>query len=102
LVIEFGGLPEGARAQVRLTVDESDVSILAFGGAATFTNEIGRVRVDGAGRGARFELRIPAAAPRVELRAGAASLFLVESGRVRPPVAVGPEGEYVVELTPGR
>jgi len=96
LVIEFGSSPAGGTINVELT-DEAEVVVRGPAGAATFTSEEERVVVEREGPPAAFEVRVPHAAPRVEIRAGATRLFLKAGDRITaatPPVA----GRYSLTL----
>lgn len=96
LVIEFGASPAGGTIHVVLT-DDAEVVVRGPAGTATFTSEEERVIVQRRASTAEFEVRVPNAAPRVEIRAGATRLFLKAGDRVTaatPPVA----GRYVLIL----
>lgn len=96
LVIEFGAAPAGGTVNVELT-DGAEVVVRGPAGVATFTSEEERLVVQRSGSPSEFEVRVPFAAPRVEIRAGATRLFLKAGARITaaaPPVA----GRYALTL----
>lgn len=96
LVIEFTRSTGVGTAAVELT-EEAEVSVRGPGGAATFTAEEERLLVERTGSPAAFVVRIPRAAPRVEIRVGPTRLFLKDGDRISaaaPPV----DGRYSLPL----
>jgi anti-sigma factor RsiW len=102
LRVEFRSAPEGGappregRLAIALT-DGDVVHVHAPRGAATFTSLEGRLVVDDHGTGATFEIDVPRAAPRVEIRVGDRLVFLKEGDRVSAPEAAGPP-PYVLPM----
>jgi hypothetical protein len=104
LVLVFSA-PPGSLARVSL-VDGGEVVIRAPAGAATFTSESERLLVEDRGAPDTFAVEIPRDARRVEIRAGARRLLVVEHGRVSAAgtaVVPGPnaKGVYAVPLGMG-
>ena len=97
LVIAFAGPAEGGSARIAFT-SGAEVTIRAPSGAATFRAESDQVLVQRAGVPARFDIEIPASAPRVEVRVGARTIFLKDGARVVTEVEGGPDGTWLVPL----
>ena len=98
-IIVFTSLQPQSRATVLLS-DGAEVVVRVSNGAATFTSELDRLIIGNTGSTGTFEIRIPRAAPRVEIRVGALPIFLKEGPRVtteQPPEA---SGSYLLPLTP--
>jgi hypothetical protein len=91
--------PEGG-VRVSLT-DDVEVVVQGPLGAATFTSDANRVVVDNRGSTAVFEIRIPDAAPRVEIRLGDRRIFLKEGGWVTTEDAAGGRGPFLLSLRGG-
>ena len=81
LVIAFESPEPGGVAQVSLTTG-TEVTVRAPMGAASFTSAADRLVIDNAGTGARFEIKIPRAALRVEIRVAGERIFLKDGPRV--------------------
>lgn len=102
LVILFTAPQVEGQARVSLT-DGADVVVRAPSGAATFTSDVNRLVIDNTGEAssATFEIEIPRAAPRVEIRVEAVRLFLKDGPRIT--AAAGStelRGSYLLGLTP--
>ena len=95
LVIEFRSRQAEGLARVTLT-DQAELVIRAPGGAATFTADVDRLVVNNRGR-ASFEIQVPRAAPRVEIRVEGVPVFLKEGARVTLASPAG-EGVYQIPL----
>lgn len=85
LVILFTSPQAEGHAQVSLT-DAVDVAVRAPSGAATFTADVDRLVIDNSGSAATFDIQIPRAAPRVEIRVAGVRVFLKEGPRVTGPL----------------
>ena len=97
LVISF--LHARAGAQVRIGwSDGAEVEVRAPRGAASFESAAGTLRIDDR-EPVTYEVRIPRAAPEIELEAEGASLFHKVGERVTGP-APDAAGEYLLGLGP--
>jgi hypothetical protein len=84
LLISFLG-PQ-SRERVRIEWGASaEVEVRATRGAATFTTGAGTLQIENRDSLATFEIRIPRAAPRVEIQAQGIRIYLEEGGRVAAP-----------------
>ena len=82
---------------VRVTLVESgEVVVRASVAATAFTSEANRIVIDNRATSATFEIQIPQAAPRVEIRAGDRTIFLKEGSRTLPDVP----SDSLLRLTP--
>jgi hypothetical protein len=97
-VIVFQSLEPGGQARVSLT-DGAEVTVRAPSGAARFTSAPDRLLIDNQGSGATFEIEIPRAAPRVEIRVAGKGIFLKQGERVAAPHSPSVEGRYVIRLS---
>ncbi|MBI4410815.1 MAG: zf-HC2 domain-containing protein [Gemmatimonadetes bacterium] len=100
LAIVFVSTHADGQATVTLT-DEAEVLVRALTDPATFTSELDRLVVDGHGAAGRFEIRIPRAAPRVEIRVGDRRVLLKEGARVSTSAPADASGSYLLPLRPG-
>ncbi len=98
LSIEFVQTQSAGAIEVLLTAGD-DVLVRTAQGAATFTSEVDRLVVDNTGSGASFEIQIPRAAPRVEIRVAGRQVFLKEGARVLTEAA-DLRGSYLLPLEP--
>jgi len=97
MVVEFTSNQTEGEARVSLG-DVKTLQIRCPAGAATFTSQIDRLVIDNAFSKASFEIRIPAGAPRVEIRVGSRVLLLKEGPDVTlGGVPAGP-GPYLLRL----
>jgi hypothetical protein len=99
LLIIFTSPQTEGQALVSLT-DGTDVVVRATMGAATFTSDVDRLVIDNQGSTATFEILIPRAAPRVEIRMGGDRIFLKDGLRVTTRESTDPRGPYLVPLRP--
>jgi anti-sigma factor RsiW len=97
LIIGFIGPETGGSARIVLS-DAAEVTVRAPAGAATFRAEADRVIVQRSGTRARFDVEIPASAPRVEVRVGTRRVFLKDQAGVTTDAARSPDGAWVVML----
>jgi hypothetical protein len=97
LAVVFTAPDLGGTAQVVLT-DEEDVVVRTTSDAVGFTAERDRLLVETRAGAPDFEIGIPRAAPRVEIRVGDTRVFLKEGRRVTAPDSAGPGGPYRVTL----
>ena len=96
LLIQFAHPRAGGRATVSLT-EGGEVEVSSLGGAPTFTSEADRILI-GDGGADDFEIRIPWAAPRVEIRVGERPVFLKEGPTISTDApAAGTDG-YLLSL----
>jgi hypothetical protein len=97
LLISF--LHARAGAQVRVVwSDGAEVEVRAPGGAASFESAAGTLRVDDR-EPVTYEVRIPRAAPEIEIEAEGTSLFRKAGERVTGP-APDASGKYLLALGP--
>lgn len=100
-VIAFESPESGGHARVSLT-DGKHVTVRAPTGAASFTSAANHMVVANAGRGATFEIEIPRAARRVEIRVAGARVFLKDGSRVTSDGPATVDGGYLIPLAPRR
>lgn len=81
LVILFTSAQDEGRVRVSLT-DGAEVRVRAPIGAATFTSDVDRLVINNQDPSATFEIEIPRAAPRVEIRVVGTPIYLKEGSRV--------------------
>jgi hypothetical protein len=96
LVIRLVTEGENAVAIVELTEDE-EVVVRAVGGNATFTSDSGRLTVRSSGP-VRLEIRIPRAAPSVEVLAGSTRVFHKHDRRQVSETPADSMGRFVIPL----
>jgi anti-sigma factor RsiW len=102
IVLEFTSLQATGDASITLT-DDAEVVVRARGGAATFSSDEHRLVIDNAGSSATFDVRVPRAAPRVEVRVQGRTVLVKDGPRTIPGGRFGPSDSIVVPLTsPGR
>jgi anti-sigma factor RsiW len=87
LIILFTSTQREGSARVSLT-DRADVVVRAPVGAATFSLAADRLVIDNKHSWASFEIQIPRAARRVEIRVAGARRFLKDGPTVTAPLAV--------------
>jgi hypothetical protein len=98
LVVVFETPQASGSARVIMT-DGAEVVVRAVAGAATFTADAGRLVIDNRGSAATFEIEIPRAAPRVEIRVGETQIFLKQGAQVTPGT-VNTNRPFVLPLAP--
>ena len=105
LVILFTSARSDGVVRVSLTGGRQ-VVVRAPIGAATWTSDEARLvvdnRGDGGGVAATFEIEIPRAAPRVEIRVAGVRAFLKEGARIASAGGPDPAGVHVLSLAPSR
>ena len=92
-----------AKGEVLVTLtDRADIEIRASRGAARFTSGADRLVVEPVADGGAFtyEVQIPHAAPRVEIRVGEERVFLKEGSRITSMAGPGSSGPYRLPLSP--
>lgn len=94
LTVEFPALLPDTRITVALH-DDARVSVRAFGGPATFNDEVdGRVTIADIDPSASFEVLIPAGASRVAITIAGERVFLEQDGEIVTEAAMGADGRY--------
>jgi hypothetical protein len=96
LVIAFARTQAAGEVHVVLS-DSAVVAVSSRSEAAAFSSEEGRLAVDNHDPAATFDVMIPRAAARVEIRVGNRSLFLKEGTRITAN-APAPDGSYHLSL----
>lgn len=92
-----------AEGQVRISLtDSADVVVRAPIGTATYTADAERLVIDNQGSVSTFEVQIPRAASRVEIRLAGDRIFLKEGRRITTDQSTIEGGPYVLPLTPSR
>lgn len=81
--------------------EREEIIVQARPGAARFTTEPDRLRIEARSAADTFAIEIPRSAARVEIRAGGAGLLVAERGRVFPAGAPDGLGRYQVSLPSG-
>lgn len=99
LTIEFASPEPGDTAVVSLS-DDSEVTIRVSGGKTSFASESNRLIVKQSGAPARFEIRVPRAAPVVELKVGERSILTKRSSKVTTDVEPDRAGRYLLPIAP--
>jgi len=99
--ISFTAVPAGGVALVSFG-EREEILVQARPGAARFTTEPDRLRIEARSAADTFAIEIPRGAARVEIRAGGAGLLVAERGRVFPARAPDSLGRYQVSLPSGR
>jgi len=103
LVVRFAHAQPIGTITIRL-VDEPVVSVLGTLDAAAYASEPGRLVVDNrVARGGSFEVRVPRAAPRVEIEVAGRRVFTKDGSRITTPGGAEPTrgGDlYVVPFAP--
>lgn len=97
LLILFTTHQVSGDARVSL-IDGDEVVVRTVNGATTFTTGPGRLLIDNRRSTAMFEIQIPRAAPRVEIRLNGARVFLKEGDRVTAGHPADARGVYVIRL----
>jgi anti-sigma factor RsiW len=100
MVIDFPSAPPQGQAQVSL-VEETAVEVRAPMGTAMFSADADRVVVRSTAPAITFQIRIPRAAPRVEIRVAGRQVFLSQRGRTSAEGPGGPDG-YLLPLDTSR
>jgi hypothetical protein len=96
LLVVFEGPRTG---DVRVTLDDrEDLVVRALAGTASFTSENTRLVIGSRDSTGSFSIRIPRAAPRVEIRVRESRLFLKEHERVVSAVTPDSSGVYALRL----
>jgi hypothetical protein len=81
LVILFTATQAAGRASITLT-DSGQVVVRALDGTAAFTSDLDRLTIENTGSSASFDIRIPRAARRVEIRVAGQRVFLKEGAHI--------------------
>ena len=95
--ISFAAVPAGGVALVSFG-EREEILVQARPGAARFTTEPDRLRIEARSAADTFAIEIPRTAARVEVRAGGTRLLVAELGRVFPALAPDRLGRYQVSL----
>ncbi len=98
LLILFTSPQPAGQARVTLT-DASEVIVRASSGGASFTSEIDRLVIDNRGSSSDFEIQIPRAAGRVEIRVAGDRIFLKSGPRITSGASMPSPGSYLLPLT---
>lgn len=98
--ISFAGVSAGGVALVSFG-EREEILVQARPGAARFTTEPDRLRIEARSTADTFAIEIPRSAARVEIRAGGAGLLVAERGRVFPALAPDSLGRYQLSLPSG-
>ena len=98
LTVVFTSAQTAGSARVRLS-DGSDVVVRAPAGSATFTSAGERLVIDNPRSTAGFEIEIPRAAPRVEIRVAGGRVFLKDGARITAANSAAADSVYVVSLS---
>jgi hypothetical protein len=101
LVIVFAVSQAAGHATIMVGAGE-EVDVRALEGRAAFTSDDDVLWIDNRGSTASFEIRIPRAAPRVEIRIGDQRVFLKDASRITTDAPVRGDGAYVLPLSAAR
>jgi hypothetical protein len=99
LVILFTSTQAQGYVDVSLT-DDAEVIVRAPIGAATYTSDAQQLVIHNSGSSSAFEIQIPRAALRVEIRVGPQQILLKEGSRVRANRSADSRGRYRLPLVP--
>ena len=97
LLVLFTSRQASGHARVSLT-DAAEVTVRSFTPGVPFKSDVGRLVVENRGSTADFEVLIPRAAPRVEIRVGSERVYLKERDRITAPGVAGSGDSRVVPL----
>ena len=97
-VIAFESPEPGGQARVSFTGGD-EVTVRAPLGAAKFTSAADRLVIENAGASAVFEIGIPRAAPRIEIRVAGNRIFLKDGRRIVTQGSTDPQGDYLLSLS---
>ena len=98
LLILFASPQAAGQARVELT-DAAEVVVRASSGGASFTSGIDRLVIDNQGSSGDFEIQIPRAARRVEIRVAGERIFLKSGPRITLGDSMPSPGSYPLPLT---
>jgi hypothetical protein len=98
--VVFTAAPAGGLALVSFG-EREEILVQARPGAARFTTEPDRLRIEARSATDTFAIEIPRTAARVEVRAGGTRLLVAELGRVFPALVPDSLGRYQVSLPSG-
>jgi len=101
LLILFTSPQAGGQILVSL-IDGAEVQVRAPADAATFTSSADQLLIANRSSSATFEIRIPGAAPRVEIRVGSDRVFLKQGALVTTSGSTNAGGSYLLRLKPSR
>jgi anti-sigma factor RsiW len=99
LLVLFTSTQTAGTVRVSLS-DSADVVVRAPVGAASYSTEADRLVIDNRGSQASFEVHVPRAAPRVEIRVAGVRRFLKEDSVVTGPTVVPLTPYMLIPLTP--
>lgn len=99
LVIQFSSPQTTGEVHVSLT-DSAEVVVRSIIGAATFTSGVDRLVIGNAASSASYEIRIPRAAPRVEMRVGERRIFLKDGSRLTTAATADAREPLTLPLSP--
>ena len=99
LTIEFASPEPGDTAVVSLS-DGTEVTVRAAGGKTTFASETDRLIVRQSRAPARIEIRIPRAAPAVELKVGERRILIKRNSVVTTDIEPDSAGRYLLPIAP--
>jgi hypothetical protein len=99
VLVVLRALPTGASASVTLG-DEATLSVEVFGGEPAFAAEGQRLEIVGDAASTLFVIRIPRAAPRVEVRVGDRAVFLKEGAATATDAPGDASAGWTISLDP--
>lgn len=97
--IVFSAEQTAGHALVTLT-EETDVTIRAAGGTATFTSDEKRLLVNNSGSTGVFEIDIPRSARRIEIRVAGVRVWLKQGDQISSSNPAESDGRYRLSLNP--
>lgn len=98
MVVEFSAAQGEGRARVEVAAGE-ELEIRVRGALPALDVRTDRIGIGNAGSESSYAIRIPASAPRVELRVAGRTILVAERGRVRAAVGPDASGAWDLPLT---
>ena len=96
-VIQFAGAQESGEATIRLT-DDTFVRVRVINGTAAFTTDAGRLHVENRGSAADYQIELPRATGRIEIRVASSVVWQGHDGHVITDAAPDSTGLYHLPL----
>lgn len=96
-LVAFSAVQSTGEARIELA-DVGDIEVRAPAGAVTFAAGASRLTIENSGTAVSYDILIPRAAPRVEIRVAGVRVWLKEGARVLSEYSPGPDGVVRIPL----
>ena len=96
-LVAFKAVQSTGEARIELA-DVVDIEVRAPAGAVTFAAGSSRLTIENSGTAVSYDILIPRAAPRVEIRVAGVRVWLKEGARVMSEYSPGPDGVVRIPL----